>query len=324
MPNNPYSQLYPYNVDTFRVVIIPPQTDFNLRTMFWTWDGYFMIGFTMYGLFMFIARVIILKEIRITQWYRVGRHFLGQTRAEHQRHRFNSVNFVKILYSFYLYIYYIVYMSIILKMLTNTLTYPSITYLNTANETKADIVLTNPFVQAYPYLNNLITDRLRKPLLLTTEQLQAKIREDRNVFFIVYNDHLVRVFLANYLPERKYGVVSESFGLNLYTYRTQPNSIFKARLNGFISSMMESGILKAHRGWSWTNVTKSLLLKVHSNEQQVVKYEDFVKIVIVYAFCLLAIFCVFLGEIFYANLGVLKGIIRRFLRRCMQCIRRNN
>lgn len=227
-----HKKLYPLLVDTFRAVVVQPKTKFRVWDIFGRRDYQFFCGFLAYFLFHLIVGRFLFVDPRhrpgfFELTYSIFCETLGQRR--HRTSPFVSVNFVTGFYCYFIYFWHIVATGYIIASMTNSRNEMHMQRLRMIKECDMDVVVTTQFNQQYPQGSSLVEHYLRKPIVLTTRGLHWKLKNDEKDFVVVFNDNAVRTFLANYLQERKWYLVKETFGELTWSLRNQiPNLIYPA------------------------------------------------------------------------------------------------
>lgn len=209
-----HSKLYPIQSDTFRVILISPKRQFSLRAFLCANDAYFLFGFFVYLLFSYIGRSLLFGDRNHTNLCELGLTIFYETtgQAVQQPHRHLSISVAKAFYSFFMFVYFVSKTGRIIALMTNSIAEAKVTSLSDIRDSNMDLVLTTAFEKANPEAKDLVRDRLREPIVMSTEQMLERVQNDHAIFGVIYSDHAVRGFLANHLQGRKYCVVSEAFG----------------------------------------------------------------------------------------------------------------
>lgn len=208
------SRLYPVIIETYRAVVIQPKRQFRVDKMMSLENSYFLFGFSAYLMFTYIVRKLLFEDRTITSFFSYALHLLYETAgvASPQHHHFLSVNIVKGFYCFFVYIYFVTCTGRLVSLMSSAARTPRITSLDTIKYSDMDIVLSVPFHLGHPGLIDLVRERLREPLQITSQKVKQKIQTTDREFVAIFNDQSARSFLANTLPDQRYYLVKETLG----------------------------------------------------------------------------------------------------------------
>lgn len=206
--------LYPYLNKKFRVVIIPPKRNFNMKNVYTIYDYYIVIGFLVFYLFWYVVQKYVIRDPTFPGFVSLGVTMLSEVAGQplKPRHKFMSMNFTRALFGFYLFVYYVTYMGVILRLMTNSVEPPTITRLASIKKLHIDVVVTTAYTAKYPLLEQMITDRMQSPMVMTNEEMLLRMSNEMGVFATVFDEGSLPKMLSSYLPKRKYKIVKESFG----------------------------------------------------------------------------------------------------------------
>lgn len=208
------SRLYPVIIETYRAVIIQPKRQFRVDKMMSLGNAYFLIGFSAYLMFSYIVRKLLFEDPTITSFFSYALQVLYETAgvASLQQHHLLSVYIVKAFYCFFVYIYFVTCTGRIVSLMSSAARTPKITSLDTIKYSDMDIILSVPFHLGHPGLIDLVRERLREPLQITSQEVKEKIQTTDREFVAIINDKSARAFLENMLPDQRYYLVTETLG----------------------------------------------------------------------------------------------------------------
>ena len=210
----PSSLVYPFGLDTLRVVIIPPSRQFNLNQCLGIEDLYYIFGFVFYLMFRFVAKILLYRERRAPSLILLGVTIIEESTGlgTPKKHRHLSVIIGRVFWTFFVFIIFITASARILALLTNTAIEKEYATLNSVRNSKIDIVVPTPGYEKYPNIFQLTEMRLRKPLIMDLWPINLRIAHGTEVFAIIVPDFMLRDVLDNLVMERRYYVIKETFG----------------------------------------------------------------------------------------------------------------
>lgn len=206
--------LYPYLNKKFRVVIVPPKRNFSIKHFYTIYDYHLAIGFLVFYSFWYVAEKYLIRDPVFPGFASLGVSMLSEVAGQplRPRHKFMSMNFTRALYFFFLFVYYVTYMGVILRLMTNSAEPPTIFRLASVKNLHIDIVVTTAYTSKYPNLQQMITDRMQSPVVMTNEKMLLRMSNEMSMFATVFDEGSLPRMLSSYLPKRKYKIVKESFG----------------------------------------------------------------------------------------------------------------